>query len=230
MALLFTTDPALDDYVELVDDKRLQPAENVTPLIHDEVVERWGAEVVEPLEQVSRLLSTEELRTLNGANAAEPDSADVAAIAAEWLRCGGRDVTTSERPVIDERVDPARRGSYVPPSAHRTRLRRRPDRRCAAAAEEDRRLRQGMAHRARGAHDLGVRHPRLTASASRHRRGRCGHPSRHRQNAHRLAERAVPWDRSGGHRLDDVLRGRSCCSSGWSSSSAGGTSSRSSPA
>ena len=58
VALLFTTDPALDDYVELVDDKRLQPAENVTPLIHDEVVERWGADVVEPLEQVSRLLST----------------------------------------------------------------------------------------------------------------------------------------------------------------------------
>ena len=44
VALLFTTDPAIGgrDLVELEDDRDLQPAENVTPLVRDEVVERWG--------------------------------------------------------------------------------------------------------------------------------------------------------------------------------------------
>ncbi len=48
VALLFTTDPAIEreGFVELTDDRGLQPAENVTPLIRSEVVERWGDDVV----------------------------------------------------------------------------------------------------------------------------------------------------------------------------------------
>ena len=44
VALLFTTDPgiAADDLVVLADDLALQPAENVTPVVHREVVDRWG--------------------------------------------------------------------------------------------------------------------------------------------------------------------------------------------
>ena len=48
VALLFTTDPAITQHglVELVDDRHLQPAENVTPLVRAEVVDRWGAGLV----------------------------------------------------------------------------------------------------------------------------------------------------------------------------------------
>ena len=45
VALLFSTDPAIadDGLVELTDDLHLQPAENVTPLLRTEVVERVGS-------------------------------------------------------------------------------------------------------------------------------------------------------------------------------------------
>jgi osmoprotectant transport system substrate-binding protein len=85
VALLFTTDPDLDEYVELADDEGLQPAENVTPLIRREVVERWGPGVIGVIDAVSRRLRTDTLRQLNAADAVEPGSADVAAIVADWL-------------------------------------------------------------------------------------------------------------------------------------------------
>ena len=86
VALLFTTDPALSDYVELTDDRRLQPAENVTPLLRREVVDRWGPEVVAVVDAVSRALDTTTLRALNAADAEQPGSQDAAVIAAAWLR------------------------------------------------------------------------------------------------------------------------------------------------
>jgi osmoprotectant transport system substrate-binding protein len=85
VGLLFTTDPDLDDYVELTDDKGLQPAENVTPLIRREVVERWGPNLVEVIDAVSRRLRTDTLRQLNAVDAEQPGSGDVAAIASAWL-------------------------------------------------------------------------------------------------------------------------------------------------
>ncbi|MGH2525921.1 MAG: glycine betaine ABC transporter substrate-binding protein, partial [Actinomycetota bacterium] len=44
VALLFTTDAAIqeNDFVLLEDDRGLQPAENVTPVVRDEVIERHG--------------------------------------------------------------------------------------------------------------------------------------------------------------------------------------------
>ncbi len=89
VALLFTTDPALDEYVELADDRGVQPAENVTPLLRREVVERWGPDVVEVIDDTSDALSTDALRALNAADAEVAGSDDVGAIAAEWLRLEG---------------------------------------------------------------------------------------------------------------------------------------------
>ncbi len=89
VALLFTTDPTLDDYVVLTDDRQLQPAENVTPLVRAEVIERWGASVVDVIDGVSASLDTRALRELNAADAAEPGSVDAAAIARGWLRTAG---------------------------------------------------------------------------------------------------------------------------------------------
>jgi osmoprotectant transport system substrate-binding protein len=86
VALLFRTDPQVDDYVELTDDRHLQPAENVTPLTRVEVIERWGTDVSAPLDAVSRRLDTDALRELNAAAAG---SDDVPAVAAAWLRSRG---------------------------------------------------------------------------------------------------------------------------------------------
>jgi osmoprotectant transport system substrate-binding protein len=85
VALMFTTDPTLAEFTELADDRRLQPAENVTPLVRREVVEQWGQAVVDIIDGVSAHLDTAALRALN----ASADGADVAAVAAAWLRSEG---------------------------------------------------------------------------------------------------------------------------------------------
>jgi osmoprotectant transport system substrate-binding protein len=84
VALLFTTDPAItrEHLVELVDDRHLQPAENVTPLVRTELVDRWGAGVTAVLDDVSRRLTTKALREMNGA---VESGMDPAAVAASWL-------------------------------------------------------------------------------------------------------------------------------------------------
>jgi osmoprotectant transport system substrate-binding protein len=89
VALLFRTDPELGDYVELTDDRHLQPAENVTPLVHATVVDRWGGDVVAAIDAVSHELDTNSLRQLNAVDAATPGADDVAAIAADWLHAEG---------------------------------------------------------------------------------------------------------------------------------------------
>jgi osmoprotectant transport system substrate-binding protein len=85
VALMLTSDPALAEFVALDDDRQLQPAENVTPIVRTEVIDRFGARVADVLDAVSSELDTDELRTLNAADAEQPGSADVAAIATTWL-------------------------------------------------------------------------------------------------------------------------------------------------
>jgi osmoprotectant transport system substrate-binding protein len=84
VAILFTTDPEIDTpaLVVLDDDRRLQPAENVVPLVRAEVVERWGDDLVELVDGVSARLATEDLRALN-AQVAAGDSPG--AVAERWL-------------------------------------------------------------------------------------------------------------------------------------------------
>jgi osmoprotectant transport system substrate-binding protein len=67
VGVLFSTDPNLvgREFVELADDRSLQPAENVVPAVRAAVLERWGNELREPLDAVSAALTTEELRELN---------------------------------------------------------------------------------------------------------------------------------------------------------------------
>jgi len=87
VALFFSSDPTLqdDDLVQLADDRFLQPAENVTPLVRREVVEHWGQAVVDLIDGVSAHLDTAALRALN----ASADGAEVAAAASAWLRSEG---------------------------------------------------------------------------------------------------------------------------------------------
>ena len=88
MALLFTTDSAIGfgDFVALEDDRHLQPAENVTPLVRSEVVEKVGAGLVERVNAVSAELTTEELR---GLNLQVEDGSAVSDVASAWLRFKG---------------------------------------------------------------------------------------------------------------------------------------------
>jgi osmoprotectant transport system substrate-binding protein len=88
VALLFTTEPALatGDLVALEDDAGLQPAENVTPLVRDDVFDRFGEGVADALDAVSAALTTDELRELDRRLAAG-DGAD--AVAADWLTAEG---------------------------------------------------------------------------------------------------------------------------------------------
>ncbi|HET9248730.1 MAG TPA: ABC transporter substrate-binding protein [Actinomycetota bacterium] len=90
VALLFTSDAAvaLNDFVLLEDDRRLQPAENVTPIVREDAVERFGPSLVQAVNAVSATLSTDELRALNAqvAGGAAP-----AQIAAGWLASNGLD-------------------------------------------------------------------------------------------------------------------------------------------
>lgn len=85
VALLFSSDPSLatHGFVELVDDRELQPAENVTPLVRTEVVERWGQDLVSVVDSVSARLTDAELRSLNGQLGA---GTEIATVAERWLR------------------------------------------------------------------------------------------------------------------------------------------------
>jgi osmoprotectant transport system substrate-binding protein len=88
VALLFTSDGAIDlnDFVLLDDDRSLQPAENVTPVIRADALARFGPSLAEEVNAVSALLSTDELRMLNAEVAR---GADPARIASAWLASSG---------------------------------------------------------------------------------------------------------------------------------------------
>jgi osmoprotectant transport system substrate-binding protein len=84
VALLFSTDPAVGagDLVELVDDRALQPAENVTPIVRRDAVDRSGTRLVAALDAVSGRLDTD---TLRGLNARVDATGSIRSTATRWL-------------------------------------------------------------------------------------------------------------------------------------------------
>ncbi|MDP9070121.1 MAG: ABC transporter substrate-binding protein, partial [Actinomycetota bacterium] len=89
VGLLFTTDGHLagGEFVLLADDRRLQPSENVVPVVRAEVIERHGDRLVRRLEAVSAALTTPELAGLN--RRVDIDGQRPGDVAAEWLRSHG---------------------------------------------------------------------------------------------------------------------------------------------
>jgi osmoprotectant transport system substrate-binding protein len=67
VAVLFTTDGylATGGFVLLADDRRLQPAENVVPVVSDKAAARYGKRLADALAAVSARLTSPELRFLN---------------------------------------------------------------------------------------------------------------------------------------------------------------------
>lgn len=84
VALMFTTDPAIASLglVELEDDRGMQPAESITPVVRAELVDRWGSGVVDVIDAVSARLTTQVVRDLNGAVAL--GDGNVVTVAAAW--------------------------------------------------------------------------------------------------------------------------------------------------
>lgn len=84
VGLLFSTAAALEDesLVVLEDDRGLQPAENVVPVVRRAAVERFGPEVEQALNGLSDALTTTALRTLNGR---VEDGEAIEAVASSWL-------------------------------------------------------------------------------------------------------------------------------------------------
>ena len=89
VGLLFTTDGhlATGQFVLLTDDRGLQPAENIVPVVRRQVVEEHGPAVVETLNRVSRELFTEDLTELN--RRVDIDRAPTERVAEDWLRQHG---------------------------------------------------------------------------------------------------------------------------------------------
>jgi osmoprotectant transport system substrate-binding protein len=83
VALLFTTTPAIDEFgfVVLRDDRNLQPAENVVPVVREGVMSEEGAAFQQLLDRVTERLTTAALRDLNERVGASP----AAEVARQWL-------------------------------------------------------------------------------------------------------------------------------------------------
>jgi osmoprotectant transport system substrate-binding protein len=88
-ALLFTTDPGITarHLVVLADDRGLQPAENITPLVRTDVIVRYGPNLLAALNTVSALLDTGTLRALDAQ--VELDGHGPRSVAKAWLRAHG---------------------------------------------------------------------------------------------------------------------------------------------
>lgn len=85
VGLLFTSDGviAAKGFVLLDDDKALQPAENIAPVLRKEIADAYGDDLRDRLGAVSEVLTTQELILLNkavGADGEDPDK-----VAADWL-------------------------------------------------------------------------------------------------------------------------------------------------
>ena len=89
VALLFSTDPAIktQHLVVLADNRGLQPAVNVVPVLRQAIAERYGAGLLAALDAVSARLSTAGLAGLDAD--VELDHGDPRTVAERWLRAEG---------------------------------------------------------------------------------------------------------------------------------------------
>jgi osmoprotectant transport system substrate-binding protein len=88
VGLMFTTDGTIQrrGFVLLTDDRGLQPAENVTPIVRSDAVRRFGTRFTSVVDAVSAGLDTQ---TLRGLNAAVDGGASIQETARNWLDAHG---------------------------------------------------------------------------------------------------------------------------------------------
>jgi osmoprotectant transport system substrate-binding protein len=85
LGMLETTDGNLADrdLVQLADDRRLQPAENIAPMMRTEIAAAYGPRLVRVLNNLTDQLTTRDLIQMN--QRVELEGAKPAAVAADWL-------------------------------------------------------------------------------------------------------------------------------------------------
>jgi len=86
VAVLFTTDGRIgvNRFVVLDDDRRLQPAENVTPVVRRQILQAYGGRFADVVDAVSHELSTEDLAAMNlDVSVRGKPAAEVASV---WLK------------------------------------------------------------------------------------------------------------------------------------------------
>ncbi len=85
IALLFSSQGVIAEkgWVVLEDDMGLQPAENLVPAIRQAVVDEYGEDLTNLLDEVSEKIEQEALIEMN--KRADIDGEDPAVIAGEWL-------------------------------------------------------------------------------------------------------------------------------------------------
>ncbi len=85
VALLFSTDAviATNEWVVLEDDRGLQPAENIAPVIRTAVLDEYGNDLEEALNAITEKLTSASLAEMNAAF--QVDQRSAANIAKEWL-------------------------------------------------------------------------------------------------------------------------------------------------
>jgi len=85
VGVLFSTDGTIRQrhLVALADDRHLQPADNVVPILRDATLARLDAGVRRSLDRVSRALTTLDLRLLNAR--VEFEGSSPAEVANDWL-------------------------------------------------------------------------------------------------------------------------------------------------
>jgi osmoprotectant transport system substrate-binding protein len=89
VALLFATNPSISaqHLVVLADDRSLQPAENITPVVRRDLVARYGPRLLSVLNTVSARLTTGSLRALDVQ--VELAGHEPRLVARDWLRANG---------------------------------------------------------------------------------------------------------------------------------------------
>lgn len=89
VGLLFTSDGviAAKGYVLLEDDKLLQPAENIVPVIRTAVLDEYDSDLPDLLNDVASKITTAELSELNKRFSLDAEDADT--LAKEWLADNG---------------------------------------------------------------------------------------------------------------------------------------------
>jgi osmoprotectant transport system substrate-binding protein len=85
LGMLETTDGNLADrdLVQLKDDRRLQPAENIVPMLRTETIAAYGPRLVRVLNNLTAQLNTRDLIQMN--QRVELEGAKPAVVAADWL-------------------------------------------------------------------------------------------------------------------------------------------------
>jgi osmoprotectant transport system substrate-binding protein len=86
VGMLETTDGNLAgrDLIQLADDRHLQPAENIVPIVRNQLIAVYGQPLVRLVDAVTAQITTADLIQMN--QRVEVDGAKSATVAADWLR------------------------------------------------------------------------------------------------------------------------------------------------